>query len=106
MIDHSWGKFVVLGLFVRSQEVVCLRLLARHAPALLRRRLEDGELSLEVLVELEDGGDVATAVAVVWRRPDGQHGLAKVPLVALHDKLVRATDHLNVVRLVELRHHV
>jgi len=40
-----------------------------------------------VLVELEDGGDVAAPVAVVGRAPDRQNCLVKMPLVAFHDKL-------------------
>jgi hypothetical protein len=35
------------------------RLLARHYPAFLQRRLKEGELALEVLVPLQDGGGIA-----------------------------------------------
>ena len=72
----------------------------------MRRGVEYGELAVEVLVELEYGGHVAAAVAVVGRRPDGQHGLVEVPLVALHDELVGATNEVDVVGVVELSDHV
>lgn len=45
-------------------------------------------------------------VAVVGRRPDGEHRLVEVPLVALHDQLVGAADHVDVVGGVELGHHI
>ena len=45
-------------------------------------------------------------VAVVGRRPHGEHRLVEVPLVALHHQLVGAADHVDVVGRVELGHHV
>ena len=48
-------------------------------------------------------GERASPVAVVGCRPDGEHTLAEVPLVAFHHKLVGTTDHVNVVCRVELR---
>lgn len=47
-----------------------------------------------------------TPVAVVGRRPHGEHSLVEVPLVALHDQLVSAADHVDVIGSVELGHHV
>lgn len=47
-----------------------------------------------------------TPVAVVGRRPHGEHCLVEVPLVPLHDQLVSAADHVDVVGSVELGHHV
>lgn len=89
----------------RLQEVLGLGLLVGEGTTgLLRRRLEDRELLVEVLVEFQDGGDVATAVAVVGGRPHGQQGLSKVPLVALHHQLVAAADQLDLVGGVELQH--
>lgn len=45
-------------------------------------------------------------VAVVGCGPHGEHSLVEVPLVALHDQLVRSTNHVDVVGGVELSHHV
>lgn len=51
-----------------SEEVLRARFLgAEDAPHVAGPRLEDGELLLEVLVEFQDGGNVAAAVAVVGR---------------------------------------
>jgi len=55
-----------------------------------------------MLVQLENSGDIPASVAVVGRRPDGEHGLTKVPLVALHDELMGAADEVDVVGRVEL----
>lgn len=52
------------------------------------------------------GAPASVPVAVVWGRPDGEHGLVEVPLVALHDQLVGPADHVDVVGRVELGHHV
>ena len=41
-----------------------------HGPSLVRNGAEDGKFGIELLVEVHDGGDVAAAVAVVWRGPD------------------------------------
>ena len=62
-------------------------LFARDPATLLRCCFEDGEVALEMLVELEDGSHVAAPVAVVRGAPDGQNGLVEVPLVAFHDEL-------------------
>ena len=75
----------------------------RREGVVLRRRLEDFEVLVEVLVQLEDGGDVAAAVAVVGRGPHGHQRVVEHVLVALHDELVRARDELDGVRRVELR---
>lgn len=83
-----------------------MRLFAWNAPAFLRSCLEDGEVSLEVLVQLEDGGHVAASVAIIWRGPDCENSLVEVPLVSLHHELVRSAYHLDVVGLVELGHNV
>ena len=73
---------------------------------------------VQVLVQLQDGGHVAAPVAVVGCRPhrhqavrglrtrataafSGEHGF-----VSLHDELVGPGDEVQVVDLVELRHHV
>lgn len=47
-----------------------------------------------------------TPVAVVGRRPHGEHSLVEVPLVPLHDQLVSTADHVDVVGGVELGHDV
>ena len=41
-------------------------------------------------------------VAIVGCRPYSENRLIKVPLVALHDQLVGATDHRNIVHRPKL----
>mmetsp|Transcript_33163 Transcript_33163/g.105757 ORF Transcript_33163/g.105757 Transcript_33163/m.105757 type:complete len:344 (+) Transcript_33163:85-1116(+) len=89
-----------------SQKVVWRWLLRGDAALVLRRRLEDFEVLVEVLVQLEDGGDVAAAVAVVWRRPDGHQRVVEHVLVPLHHQLVRARDQVDRVGRAELGDHV
>jgi hypothetical protein len=60
------------------------------------------ESLLQVLVQLQDGRDIAASVAVVGRRPDGHQSVVEHGLVALHHKLMRSADQLDVVRLIEL----
>lgn len=88
------------------EKVVSDGLLGRSAALILRSGVEDGEVFVELFVELQDGSYVAAAVAVVRGGPNGKHGLVEVPLVALHDELMRAAYQLDAVRLVELRDHV
>ena len=76
------------------------------AACVLRRRVEDLELGREVLVELEDGGHVAAAVAIVGRGPHRHEAVVEHELVALHDELVRAADEAEAVAVVELLHNV
>jgi len=59
-----------------------------------------------VFAELEDGGYVATAVAVIGRGPDGHDGLVEHLFVAFHDKLVGARDEGEVVVVVEVADNV
>jgi len=66
-------------------------------------RAENLEIWLEILAEGHDGRDVAAAVAVVGRGPDGDNFLGlEVVLVAFVDELVGAGDELKVVDVVEL----
>ena len=53
-------------------------------------------------MELQDGGNVATPIAVVWRRPDGHELVVKHVLDALVHQLVCAADQLQVVQVHEL----
>mmetsp|Transcript_39431 Transcript_39431/g.127608 ORF Transcript_39431/g.127608 Transcript_39431/m.127608 type:complete len:282 (-) Transcript_39431:86-931(-) len=86
-----------------SQEVVWhARSEVGHLAQVLRPRLEDLKVNGSLDRDGEDGGDVAAAVAVVWRRPDGDEQLAKEVLVPLHRQLVRAGDELEVVCVQEL----
>lgn len=71
-------------------------------PALVPACASDGAAVAAVLADLHDRGDVAAAVAVVWRRPYGDNALLEHLLVALHDELVGARDHGQVVPVVEL----
>lgn len=72
----------------------------------MRCSIKDLKRPLQVLIELENGGDVAAAIAVVGRRPDCHKLLIEHPLEALHDELVRAADEVDIVRVVELAHNV
>lgn len=62
-----------------------------------RRMLEHLILLPEVLVQLEDGGDVAAAVAIVWRAPDGDDRVVEHKLEALHRELMRPRNEVDVV---------
>jgi hypothetical protein len=67
----------------------------RHSTPVIRHGAEDFEVRLEIFAERHDGGDVAAAVAVVGRRPDGDDFLRlEVVLVAFVDQLVGAGDEL------------
>ena len=70
------------------------------------RGLEDDEISGQFIVELQNGGDISTAITIVWCGPDRQDRLVKVPLVSFHHQLMGPTDQLNVVVLVEFLRHV
>eukprot|EP00754_Rhynchopus_humris_P030098 Rhum_TRINITY_DN15258_c13_g1::Rhum_TRINITY_DN15258_c13_g1_i1::g.148201::m.148201 len=89
-----------------SQEVVWRRFLRRDTPCLLWRRLKDLVVPLQMLVQFEDGCNVATPVAVVGGGPHGHKGVVEHRLVSLHHQLVRPCNQLNLVRRVELLHHV
>lgn len=98
---------VVLFLDLKpSKKIVRRWFFCWHSPRLLRRGFKNCEVTLQVFVQLQDGGDVATPIAVIGRRPDSQNRLVEVPLVAFHYQLVSAANHVNIVRGVELCHHV
>lgn len=90
----------------QSQEVVRLRLLARNPTALLRGGLKYRESATELFVQFQNGGHIAATIAIIRCRPNGQNGGVEMPLVALHHQLMSATDHFNIISLVELGHHV
>mmetsp|Transcript_99434 Transcript_99434/g.256998 ORF Transcript_99434/g.256998 Transcript_99434/m.256998 type:complete len:343 (+) Transcript_99434:194-1222(+) len=66
------------------------------------RRVELQERVLEVLVDLHDGGLVAAAVTVIRCGEDRDDVPVMAPVVALHHKLVRTSDQLQAIRVVEL----
>lgn len=68
----------------------------------VRHCSEELRLSCISIFEDHDGGDVATAVAVVGSRPHCDQLLVKHELVAFMDKLMRPADQLQVVDVNEL----
>ena len=62
------------------------------------------EISVEVVVHSQHGGDVAAAVAVIGRGPHSdQVAQREMILEPFHHQLVRATDEVDVVVVVELQ---
>ena len=69
--------------------------------------MEDLEVALQVLIDVEDGGDITAAVAVVRGRPDrDQIGVLEPVFESVHDELVRPCNQLQVVDVVELCGHL
>lgn len=68
--------------------------------------IEDLELPVQVLVQGQDGGHIATPVAVVGSRPDSHEVLlVKHVLVALLDQLMGTADELEAIDVDELGGH-
>lgn len=94
----------------------------RCVPHVVRHGREYGEFGVQALVDSHDRGNVATAIAVVWRRPNRDNRvlwemilredqylryMGKVHrrgtyLVSLIHQLMRASDELEPVDMVEL----
>ena len=67
-------------------------------------RVEDVKGALHVLIDVEDGSDVAAAVAIVGGTPHGdQVGVLEPVLEAVHDQLMGSGDQVEAVNVVELR---
>ena len=64
------------------------------------------EISLQILIELEDGSNVAAAVAVVGCGPDGNERVIEHRLIAVHHKLVCSADQVYFVLTVEFLDNV
>lgn len=75
----------------------------RDDPLGVRHGSEELGFSGVGVFEDHDGGDVAAAVAVVGRRPDGHQLLVEHELVTFVDQLVGAADQLQVVDVNELQ---
>jgi hypothetical protein len=74
-----------------------------HHALIIRDGVENLEVSVEILVELEDAGHVAAAVAVVGGRPHGDKVLlGEHVLVALLHELMRPANELQPVDSREL----
>lgn len=97
---ESWGGSAAAG--HSSQEVRNKGLIRNGPRGLISQSVEGLERVLELFVDVEEGGDVATSVAVVWRGPDGHEVLVLEPeLVAVHDELVGTGDQIDVVDVIE-----
>jgi hypothetical protein len=86
---------------------------------ILRNGAEDAELGVQVFADIHDGCNIATAIAVVRSRPDGNHRLLREVileevsiglssrrrssyLVTLIDQLMSASNELQSIYMVEL----
>ena len=86
----------------RSQEVRD-NLANGHGSAGVLRGVEDLKVALQVLVDVEDGGDVTATVAVVGCGPNRHEVRVLEPVLeAVHDKLMSPSDELQVIDMVEL----
>ena len=66
--------------------------------------MEELKGTVHVLVDLKDGGNIATSVTVVWSRPNcNQVGVLEPVLETIHDKLMSSGHKFKVVDLVEFR---
>ena len=65
--------------------------------------VKDFELPLHIFVDVQNGGNITAAVAVVWSRPDcNQVWILEPVLEAVHDELMRTGNKLKIVDVVEL----
>ena len=88
----------------------CLSLCCSPEQRLSGRQINEQKQVTKISVDIRIGvywrRRIYAPVAVVGRWPHSEHRLVEVPLIALHDQLVRSTDHVDVVGGVELGHHV
>ena len=87
-----------------SQEVWNKGLVGDGPGCLVSQSIEGLKRVLQLVVDVEEGGDVATSVAIVGRGPNRHEVLVLEPeLVAVHDELVGPGDQADVVDVVEFR---
>ena len=64
--------------------------------------MEDLEVPLQLVVNVKDGSNVTTSVAVVGSRPNcNQVGVLEPVLKSVHDELMSSSDELKIVNVVE-----
>jgi hypothetical protein len=79
----------------------------RNRSRAFRDGVENIERSFELLVDVEDGSNVSTSVAVVGCRPHSDEGLVFEPVLEpVHHELMGSGDQLNFVYMVELLGHL
>ena len=70
---------------------------------MVRHSREDLEIWLQILAQSHNRSYISASVAVVWSRPNSNYILGgEMVLVAFVDQLMRASDQLKVVDVVEL----
>jgi len=65
------------------------------------RRIKLDYALVQHLVQKHDGGLVATTIAVVGSRKKRQHPIGMLPLISLHDELMRSHNELQAIFVVE-----
>ncbi len=70
------------------------------------RRRKHIEKLVVPIINLEHAGQIADAVAIVWRRPHGRKLVVEQHLIALHAQLVRAQNAVEFVPRAETIDHV
>jgi len=69
--------------------------------------MENVEVALQLVVDIQDRGNVTATVAVVGGRPDCDQVRVLEPILeAVHDKLMSASYELQVINVVELSRHL
>lgn len=89
-----------------SEKIIRNDTFRRCRALILRRRFEDGETSIEIFVQLKNGSDIPAAIAIVRRGPNRQDRFVEVPFIAFHDQLMRSTNQINIIGLIELRNDI
>jgi len=65
--------------------------------------IENGEISVQMLVKLHDSSDITTTIAVVRSTPNSDHILLFEPIdITLLDQLMSSTDKFKSIMMIEL----
>jgi len=86
---------------ISSKEVGDKRARRNHV-RLVGDRVKDLEFLVVVLVDLQYGRLIATPIAIVGSRPNGDKGLVEIELEALVDELMRTAHELQTIHVAKL----
>ena len=90
----------------KSKKVVGRTTSGRSDIGFLGSRIKLDKRPIKMFIELHNGSLVATSIAIVGRREDGDNIFVMRPIEAFHDKLVCAGDKGKTVGMIEILSHI
>lgn len=89
-----------------SQKIIRRRILHRNPSSLIRSRIKNLETLPQILIQFQNTRHIPASITVIGCRPHRHQSIVKHTSMSLHDELVRSSNEIQVVPLIEHGHNI